>query len=51
MNDNKMDKGNKVDEDQQQQQRNPQRPEDLESQGQQKGAQQIPSSQPDSTKR
>jgi len=48
MNENKRDDklGN-----QQQQQGNQQRPKDLESQGEQKGAQQIPSSQRDDVKR
>ncbi len=39
--------GNPIDVNQQPREMNPKRPEDLESQGRQKGAQQIPSSQTD----
>ncbi|HWE31176.1 MAG TPA: hypothetical protein VHB97_24385 [Polyangia bacterium] len=45
MNENKQ-RDDRFKKQQQPQQGNPQRPQDLESQGEQKGAQQIPSSQP-----
>ena len=48
---NENERNDRIDKQQRQQQNQPRRPEDLESQGEQKGAQQVPSSQPDVTRK